>query len=171
MFTSVRSLVQGSFSDLSGWASLSVISSHSVMYSFFIGPLIVTMLPKFVQSLDQCPSLPLVHKHQESKNSGFVSMVFHSLVRCPAHNKEFNQYWCISDGAHGCMHTWTWALPLLDAPLSYLPIFPGGSDGKASACNAGYQSSIPGLGRSPEEGNGNPLQYSCLENPMDRGAW
>ena len=48
--------------------------------------------------------------------------------------------------------------------------FPGGSDGKESACNAGDQGSIPGWGRSPEEGNGNPLQYSCLENPMDRGA-
>ena len=49
--------------------------------------------------------------------------------------------------------------------------FPGGSDGKASACNAGDPSSIPGSGRSPGKGNGNPLQYSCLENPMDRGAW
>ena len=49
--------------------------------------------------------------------------------------------------------------------------FPGGSEGKASACNAGDPGSIPGLGRSPGEGNGNPLQYSCLENPMDRGAW
>ena len=48
--------------------------------------------------------------------------------------------------------------------------FPGGSDGKASACNAGDLDSIPGLGRSPGEGNGNPLQYSCLENPMDGGA-
>ena len=49
--------------------------------------------------------------------------------------------------------------------------FPGGSDSKASACNAGDLGSIPGLGRSPGEGNGNPLQYSCLENPMDGGAW
>ena len=48
--------------------------------------------------------------------------------------------------------------------------FPGGSDGKASACNAGDLGLIPGLGRSPGEGNGNPLQHSCLENPMDRGA-
>ena len=48
--------------------------------------------------------------------------------------------------------------------------FPGGSVGKASACNSGDPSSIPGLGRSPEEGNGNPFQYSCLENPMDGGA-
>ena len=49
--------------------------------------------------------------------------------------------------------------------------FPGGSDGKVSAYNAGDLGSIPGSGRSPGEGNGNPLQYSCLENPMDGGAW
>ena len=49
--------------------------------------------------------------------------------------------------------------------------FPGGSDGKASAYNVGDQGSIPGSGRSPGEGNGNPLQYSCLENPMDGGGW
>ena len=49
--------------------------------------------------------------------------------------------------------------------------FPGGSDGKESACNGGDPSSIPGLRRSPGGGHGNPLQYSCLENPMDRGAW
>ena len=49
--------------------------------------------------------------------------------------------------------------------------FPGGSEVKASACSAGDLGSIPGLGRSPGEGNGNPLQYSCLENPMDGGAW
>ena len=50
-------------------------------------------------------------------------------------------------------------------------VFPGGSDGKQSACNAGDPGSIPGWERSPGEGNGNPLQYSCLENPMDGGAW
>ena len=49
--------------------------------------------------------------------------------------------------------------------------FPGGSEVKASAGNAGVPGSIPGSGRSPGEGNGNPLQYSCLENPMDGGAW
>ena len=46
-----------------------------------------------------------------------------------------------------------------------------GSDGKESACNAGDAVSIPGSGRSPGEGNGNPFQYSCLENSMDRGTW
>ena len=48
--------------------------------------------------------------------------------------------------------------------------FPGGSGGKASAYNAGDQGSIPGSGISPGKGNGTPLQYSCLENPMDGGA-
>ena len=49
--------------------------------------------------------------------------------------------------------------------------FPGGSEVKASACNAGDLDSIPGSGKSPGEGSGNPLQYSFLENPMDGGAW
>ena len=49
--------------------------------------------------------------------------------------------------------------------------FPGGSVGKESPCNAGDVGLIPGSGRSPGEGHGNPLQYSCLENSMDRGAW
>ena len=47
----------------------------------------------------------------------------------------------------------------------------GGSNGEESACNAGNLGSIPGKGKSPGEGNCHPLQYSCLENPMDRGAW
>ena len=54
---------------------------------------------------------------------------------------------------------WTW------------PDTPVGSDGDESTCNTGDLGSIPGSGRSPREGNGNPLQYSCLENSMDRGAW
>ena len=49
--------------------------------------------------------------------------------------------------------------------------FPGGSDGKASACNVGDLGSIPGSGRSSGGVNSNPLQYPCLVNPMDRGAW
>ena len=48
---------------------------------------------------------------------------------------------------------------------------PGGSDGKESTCNAGDLGLIPGSGRSPGEENGNPLQYFCLENPMDGGSW
>ena len=52
-----------------------------------------------------------------------------------------------------------------------IELFPGGSDGKASACHVGEPGLIPGSGRSPGEGKGNPLQYSCLENSMDGGAW
>ena len=55
--------------------------------------------------------------------------------------------------------------------LRILKDFPGGSDSKVSAYNVGDPGSMSGLGRSSGEGNGDPLQYSCLENPMDRGAW
>ena len=69
---------------------------------------------------------------------------------------------------------------LLKGALYHIPTVPGqhafscingGLDGKASACTAGDPGSVPGLGRSSGEGNGNSLQYSCLENPMDGGAW
>ena len=53
----------------------------------------------------------------------------------------------------------------------FIITYTDGSNGKESACNAGDLGSIPGLGRAPGEGNGYPLQYSYLENPMDRGAW
>ena len=55
--------------------------------------------------------------------------------------------------------------------MGYHMGFPGDSDGKESTCNAGDPGLIPQLGRSQGEGNGNPLQYSCLENPTDGGAW
>ena len=55
--------------------------------------------------------------------------------------------------------------------LNYVADFPGGSVGKNPPVNAGDMGLIPGLGRSPGEGNGNPLQYSCLEYPMDEGTW
>ena len=69
----------------------------------------------------------------------------------------------------------SWSLKESDATqhkylYSHIALFSGGLKGKSSACNAGDLSSIPGSGRSPGEGNGNPIQYSCLENPMDRGA-
>ena len=61
--------------------------------------------------------------------------------------------------------------PNVNPRISICFALPSGSEGKASACSAGDLGSIPGLGRSPGEGNGNPLQYSCLENPMDGGTW
>ena len=80
-------------------------------------------------------------------------------------------------------HRPVWVLcpgPLAVSAVVHVPLkpsvplsrgFPGGSDGKESACNAGDLGSISGLGRSPGEGHGHPLQCSCSENPMDRGAW
>ena len=59
----------------------------------------------------------------------------------------------------------------IEFKLNQVKGFPGGAEVKVSACNVGDLGSIPGLGRSPGEGNGNPLQYSCLENPTDGGAW
>ena len=67
-----------------------------------------------------------------------------------------------------------WVFFFSPLPMLYLKTrinFPHSSLDKESACSVGDLSSIPGLGRSPREGNGNPLQCSCLENPMDRGAW
>ena len=72
----------------------------------------------------------------------------------------FSHVWCL-------MAIWYFHFYLF---LGNHPEF-GGSDGKESAYNAGELGSIPGLGRSPGEGKGYPLQYSCLENPRDRGAW
>ena len=82
-------------------------------------------------------------------------------------------------GCHRVAKSWTWLKQLsLHALvwkycfvyLEYKEDFPGGSEGKASVYNVGDLGLIPGSGRSPGEGNGNPLQYYCLENPMDRGA-
>ena len=61
--------------------------------------------------------------------------------------------------------------PNLQKRIEDVEGIPGGSEDKVSACNAGDPGSIPGLERSPGEGNGDPLQYSCLENLMDREAW
>ena len=69
---------------------------------------------------------------------------------------------------YGVIKSQTW---LSDFHLQKFFWFPGGSDSKESACNVGDWTSVPGSGTSPGEGNDNPLQYSCLENPMDRGAW
>ena len=72
----------------------------------------------------------------------------------------------MSPALAGRLNHWTTREVLVSGFLG----FPGGSEVKASACNVGDLGSIPGSGRSPGEGNGNPFRYSCLENPMDGGA-
>ena len=64
----------------------------------------------------------------------------------------------------------TWGQIIVEV-MKIMKVFPGGSDGKVSAYKVGDPGLIPGSGRLPGEGNGNPLQFSCLENTMDRGAW
>ena len=83
-----------------------------------------------------------------------------------------SDFWSISARISFCSYfTLTLIFVTICIVLFVLLGFPVGSEVKVSACNAGDTGLIPGLGRSLGEGNGNPLQYSCLENPMDRGAW
>ena len=108
----------------------------------------------------------------------FEKMLAHNLSRgCNCMGEAVRYYHLEFRVESGCLglnlgsNTW-W---LHGGELFVLPNFalgfPGGSDSKDSTCNAGDLGSIPGLGRSPGEGNGTLLQYSCLENSMDRGAW
>ena len=83
---------------------------------------------------------------------------------------EIFKYLLTNPLQYRCVLDYVWVRVCLCFPLP-AGGFPGGSDGKESACNAGDPGSIPVLGRSPGEGNGNPHQYSCLENSMDKEAW
>ena len=84
---------------------------------------------------------------------------------------EFEQVPGVGDG-QGCLASCgSWGHKESDMTERLNYYFPSGSDGKASACSEGDPGSIPGLGRFPGGGNGNPFQYSCLENSMDRGGW
>ena len=89
-----------------------------------------------------------------------------SLI-CTFYFLFFFNYWFILDLQYCVSFRYT------TKGINYTSIqgFPGGSEVKMSACNVGDLGLIPGSGRSTGEGNGNPLQYSCLENPMDGGAW
>ena len=97
----------------------------------------------------------------DHKISSEASLVAQMVKHLPA----VRETWVRSPG---------WDGPLEEGMAPHSDVFnhySGGSDGKASACSAGDLGSIPGLGRSSGEGNSNPLQYFCLENPMNRGAW
>ena len=92
-------------------------------------------------------------------------------INCPWNRQVYRKAFGLS--IWGCTHS-TIFFYLQEGNFmwfNWMKGFPGGSEVKASACNEGDLGSIPGSGRSPGEGNGNPLQYSCLENPMEGGAW
>ena len=118
-----------------------------------------------------------------SSHEHFQGLVLHFLCAIPA--KNFSFYWgfpgssadkestCNAECRRPRFDSWVrkmrWRRDMLPTPgfLGFL----GGSDGKESTCSVGDLGSVPGLRRSPGGGNGNPLQYSCLENSMDREAW
>ena len=100
----------------------------------------------------QADSLPT-----EPPGSSFISLKDHIFL-------FWNNYYCLSF-TYSCLYY------LMNICSPNFKDLPGGADGKVSACNAGDRGSIPGLGRSPGEGNGNLLQYPGLENLPDRGAW
>ena len=81
------------------------------------------------------------------------------------------QLMCLCDGGDGVLDKHCNTNFFCSSCVMVPPDFPDGSDGKSSAYNVGDPGSVPGSGRSPREGNGNPLWYFCLENPMDGGAW
>ena len=98
-----------------------------------------------------------------------------SILRCSVFFTVQLSHLSMTTGNTKALTRWNFigkTMSLIINMLSRLVLgFSGGSEGKASARNAADPGSIPGSGRSPGEGNGNPLQHSCLENPMDRGAW
>ena len=104
--------------------------------------------------------LSMEFSRQEYRSNSLY--IWTSLLAQPVKNPPAIQFWFLG---------WKdpWRRDGLPTPV-FLG-FPGGSDGKESTCNAGDLGLIPGLGRSPGGEHGNPFQYSCLENPMHRGAW
>ena len=97
------------------------------------------------------------------RNIGATLTLCHGIS--PQHHGSLMYTFCHSFLFFGCPSSCIWVSYIISKG------FPGGSDGKESACHVGVLGSIPGLGRSPGRGHGNPLQYSRLENPMGRGAW
>ena len=97
------------------------------------------------------------------RNIGATLTLCHGIS--PQHHGSLMYTFCHSFLFFGCPSSCIWVSYIISKG------FPGGSDGKESACHVGVLGSIPGLGRSLGEGHGNPFQYSRLENPMGRGAW
>ena len=161
IFSSIRVFSNESASHIRWWKywslslSISPSNEYSELISFRIDWFDLLAVQRTLKSLFQ---------HHSSK----VAILQHSAFFIVKLSHPY-----MTTGKTIALTIWTLVgkvMSLLFNMLSRLD-FPGGSDGKASAYDAGDLGSIPGLGRSPGEGNGNPLQYSCLENPMEGGTW
>ena len=107
--------------------------------------------------------------------------MFHTHIRTdPGVILDARASWTVGSDVQLSHRKWETMMPILtssvgvtqfDRSLWQTVNFSGGSEGKASACDVGDPGSVPGWGRSPGEGNGHPLRCSCLENPLDKGAW
>ena len=142
------------------WVWTNVIIYNDIYPSLYLKSIFTS--PQFLCALSvhfTVPyAAPMVHPKPPRNNLFIVSIVL-----------PLPEYHIV--GIIQCTVFSDWFLLFSNMHLRFIYIFPGSSDGKEPACNVGDLGSIPGLGRSPREGNGNPLQYSCLENSMGRGAW
>ena len=170
------------------------ISGHSVCFISLLSYIMVWWTLKclcllklvFLLSLGKYPEVKLLDQASlvaqwvenlpaNAENPGLI----HESGRYPEEgNGSPLQYSCLESSMdRGAWSATVHGFPKSQMQLKWLSMhtkllgFPGGSDGKESTCNSGDSGSIPRLGRYPGEGNGYPLQYSCLENPMYRGAW
>ena len=125
-----------------------------------------SLLISWLQSLSAVILEP--KKIEPDTVSTFPPSIWHEVMGLDAMILVF---WMLSFKPAFSLSSFTFIKRLLSSSSLYAMDFLVGSEGKASACNTGDLGSIPESGRSPEEWSGNPLQYYCLENSMDRGAW
>ena len=121
---------------------------------------------QFCSPMNCSPLVSSVHGLFQARILEWVAMPFSRASSWPRDRTPIS---CI--GRQILYHCVTWMIQGFFTSILLFQDFPGGSEGKASVYNEGDPGSIPGSGWSPGEGNGNPLQYSCLENPMDGGIW
>ena len=149
-----------------------------VMFLLFnmLSRLVIAFLPRSKCLLSlwlQSPSVVILEPKKTKRTEYMRKFIIASsqqaiqIVGSIGHSMLLTEHW---KNSRMTLNLTEWCCLKIHRPSFYLG-FPGGSEVKASACNTGDLGSIPGSGRSPGEGYSNPLQYSCLVNPMDGGAW
>ena len=135
----------------------------------------IEMKSDLFQSCGHCCSFPICWRIECGTLTASSFRVWNSSTRILSHPLALFVLMlpkaCLTSNSRMSGSRWVITPPWLSGSLGSFLCFPGGSDGKDSSCNAGDPGSIPESGRSPGEENGNPFQYPCLENSMDREAW